>query len=70
MDGRNVRGPMARFTIATVATMTTSRLMMQIVSHSGNRLARFRPGVVSTMKVVTSSSLSAMGSSHAPRLVF
>ena len=70
IDGRNVRRPIARFTMATVMTMTTSRLMTVTVSQSGSRLARPRPGIVYTMKVVTSSSLSAIGSSHAPRLVF
>ena len=42
IDGRNVRGPIARLTIATVSTMTTSRLMIRTVSQSGSRFARPR----------------------------
>jgi hypothetical protein len=56
--------------MATVRTMTTSRLMISTVSQSGRGLARPRLGSVSTTKVVTSSSLSAMGSSQAPRFDF
>jgi hypothetical protein len=56
--------------MATVMTMATSRLMTRIVSHTGRRLACPRPGMVRTTKVVTSSSLSAIGSSHAPSVVF
>jgi len=36
----------------------------------GSRLARFRPGQVSTINVERRRSLSAIGSSHAPRVVF
>ena len=70
IDGRNVRRPIARLTITTVRTMTRSRLMMQTVSQIGKRLASPRPGQVRTTKVLTSSSLSAIGSSQAPMLVF
>jgi len=35
IDGRNVRGPIARFTIATTPMITTSRLMTTTVSHKG-----------------------------------
>ena len=38
IDGRNVRGPIARFTIATTPTMTMSRLITSTVSHSGRWL--------------------------------
>src|SRR5688572_31352729 len=65
IDGRNVRGPSARFTTATVATIATSRLITRIVNHSGSWFAEPMPGSVSTMNIVTSSSLSAIGSSQA-----
>ena len=65
-DGRKVRGPTARLTMATVSTMAMSRLITSTVSHSGTRFGRPRLGSESTMKVVTSSSLSAAGSSQAP----
>ena len=70
IDGRNVRRPTARFTMATVTTMQTSRLMMSAVSQIGRRFARPRPGSVSTTNALTSISLSAIGSSHAPSVVF
>ena len=68
-DGLNVRGPTARLTMATTPTMTTSRLMTVTVSQSGRWLVRGIAGRVRTTNVVTSSSLSAIGSSQAPRLV-
>ena len=39
-DGRNVRGPTARLTIATTPTMTTSRLMTSTVSQSGTMVGQ------------------------------
>ncbi len=68
-DGLNVRGPIDRLTIATTPTMTTSRVMTRTVSQMGTWLVSSICGSVSTTKVVTSSSLSAIGSSHAPKLV-
>src|SRR4029434_2490547 len=68
-EGRNVRGPTARLTIATTATMTMSRLMTRTVSQMGTWFVTEICGNVSTTKVVTSRSLSAIGSSQAPRLV-
>ena len=65
-EGRKVRGPVARFTTATVSTMAMSRLITRMVSQSGTRLGSPRFGRVSTTNVVTSSSLSAAGSSQAP----
>ena len=43
--------------------------MIRMVSQTGRRFVRPRPGHVSTANVVTKSSLSATGSSQAPRLV-
>ena len=69
IEGRNVRGPMARFTIATTPTITMSRLITSTVSHSGRWFVSGIHGSVRTINVVTSRNLSAIGSSHAPRLV-
>ena len=70
MDGRNVRGPTARFTTATVSTIAISRLMTSTVNQSGSRFGAPTSGSVSITNIVTSSSLSAIGSSHAPSVVF
>src|SRR5215831_8026941 len=69
-DGRNVLGPIARLTIATVPTITTSRLMMSTVSQIGNGFARPSHGTVRTTNVLNASSLSAIGSSQAPSVLF
>src|SRR4026209_476139 len=68
IDGLKVRGPIARLTIATTARITTSRLITTTVSHSGRWFVSGIAGKVRTMKVVTRRSLSAIGSSQAPRL--
>ena len=70
IDGRNVRRPIARLTTATVATMAMSRLITRIVNQTGSWFAEPIPGSVRTTNIVTSSSLSAIGSSHAPSVVF
>ena len=64
IEGRKFRGPAASVTIATTPTMTTSRLMTKTVSQSGRWLVSGTPGSVRMTNVVTSSSLSAIGSSH------
>src|SRR6266576_1145597 len=50
-------------------TMPTSRLMTSAVSQSGSLFVRPRFGSVRTTNALTSISLSAIGSSHAPRVV-
>jgi hypothetical protein len=50
--------------------MPTSRLMTSTVSQIGMRFTNPMSGSVRTMKVVTRSSLSAAGSSHAPNSLF
>ena len=50
--------------------MATSRLMTSTVNQSGRRFDEPIPGSVSITNIVTSSSLSAIGSSHAPSVVF
>ena len=64
-----MRRPIEKFTTATVTTMITSRLMTSTVSQIGMRFGRSSSGRVSTTNVEMSSSLSAMGSSSAPRVV-
>ena len=44
--------------------------MTRTVNQSGSRFAEPMPGSVSTTNIVTSSSLSAIGSSQAPSVVF
>ena len=70
IEGRKVRGPTARFTTATVSTMTMSRLRTRTVNQSGSRLAEPMPGSVSMTNIETSNNLSAIGSSQAPSVVF
>ena len=48
----------------------SSRLITSTVNHNGSRLADPIFGRVSITNIVTSRSLSAIGSSHAPRVVF
>ena len=67
--GWNVRRPIERFTMATVTTMMTSRLITSTVSQIGNRLGRSTLGIMSTTNVEINSSLSAIGSSSAPSVV-
>ena len=50
-----------------MTTMPMSRLMTSTVSHTGNRLASAAFGTVSMTNMDNSSSLSAAGSSQAPR---
>ena len=54
--------------MATVRTISTSRLITSTVNHTGSWFGR-PSGIVSTTNVETSSSLSAIGSSNAPRSV-
>ena len=70
IEGRNVRGPTARLITATVSTIATSRLMTRTVNQIGSRFADPMSGSVRTMNIVTSNSLSAIGSSQAPSVVF
>ena len=48
-----MRGPMARLTTATVATIATSREMTRTVNHSGSRFGPPISGRVSITNIVT-----------------
>src|SRR5687768_7857889 len=67
-DGRKVRGPTARFTIATTPRRAVSRLMTLTARHDGKGFDIGIDGIVRTMNALTGGSWSAMESGPAPGL--